>query len=161
MRYFTHTFPSNAVQVYLCGTGGKAINGTSGPVVAILEWKYHNRKKYSDFYMGPARSKKCKSIHHACVEFLGDDYGYIPIDNQTFEEIGPRLGSWIFSFDVILPVLIPHLRAIRIRNDYVDDEAQKFFANLGFSEFFPSRHILMTKEGRLPEMVEGTSSGRR
>lgn len=77
-----------------------------------------------------------KDLHEVSIELFIKLFGENSDSSIVFEEY--------------LPELLIRLRHIWINNQYLSDEDNDFLKWLGFNQFYPSRHIVISRNGFLP-----------
>lgn len=87
---------------------------------------------------------------HAFMARYRSSADYRPISLELFYSIFDDTADFKMHQDEVIPRLMKRLRHIRLNNDYVSDEENDFFHWLGFDKFYPSRHIVISKNGFLP-----------
>lgn len=106
---------------------------------------------YSAFSLPVGNPAYHNNVHDFMIHlFSGHKADYQEINVDIFLTIFDNLSELYFTYDQLIPNLISRFRHIRLNNKYVSDQEQSFFTWLGFSEFYPSRHISIDKKGYLP-----------
>lgn len=112
---------------------------------------YFIRQEYDNyFYIGISGSPIVEENIHSFMARRIPNAKYIEVTLPMFQNVFDNLEQFMIPVESILQKLIKYLRDTRIKNEYVSDEENKLFSWLGFNEFYPSRHIVIDKNGYLP-----------
>lgn len=102
------------------------------------------------FYIGIPGGPIVDENIHAFMGRFAPNSPYRNIDKSIFTAVFNHLEHFIVDMNSIVSTCIKYLRDTRLKNEYVSDEENSFFQWLGFNEFYPSRHIKITRSGYLP-----------